>query len=160
MPPSTRVSIGADRNEIARVNAAFDDFADAHALPDAVRRSVSVVLDELLTNTLSYGLAEPGGEVIVDIELHADRLVITISDNGRPFDPLSIPAPDTTLSVEDREIGGQGIHLVRRMVDELRYHRRSGRNIVMLTKRLGGGAAAGHSERDTGGGRGDGDHDA
>jgi anti-sigma regulatory factor (Ser/Thr protein kinase) len=158
MPPSTRVSIGADRNEIARVNTAFDDFADAQALPDAVRRSVSVVLDELLTNTLSYGLAEQGGEVIVDIELHADRLVITISDNGRPFDPFTSPAPDTTLSVEDRDIGGQGIHLVRRMVDELSYHRRADRNIVMLTKRLGG-AAADHSERDAGG-RGDGDHDA
>ena len=159
MPPSTRVSIGADRNEIARVNVAFDDFADAHALPDAVRRSVSVVLDELLTNILSYGLPEHGGEVIVDIELHADRIVITISDNGRPFDPFTSPAPDTTLSVEDRDIGGQGIHLVRRMVDELSYHRRSDRNIVMLTKRLGGGAAADHSERDAGG-RGDGDHDA
>jgi sigma-B regulation protein RsbU (phosphoserine phosphatase) len=152
------VSIGADRDEIAAVNSVFDDFADAHALPNAVRRSVSVVLDELLTNTLSYGLPEHGGEVIVDIELHADRIVITISDNGRPFDPFSRPAPDTTLSVEDRDIGGQGIHLVRRMVDEMSYHRRSDRNVVTLTKRLGG-AAADHSERDAGG-RGDGDHDA
>jgi sigma-B regulation protein RsbU (phosphoserine phosphatase) len=152
------VSIGADRSEIARVNAAFDDFAEAHAVPDAVRRTVSVVLDELLTNTLSYGLAEQGGEAIVDIELHADRLVITVSDNGRPFDPFSSPAPDTTLSVEEREIGGQGIHLVRRMVDEMSYHRRSDRNVVTLTKRLGG-AAADHSER-VAGGRGDGDHDA
>ena len=158
MPPSTRVSIGADR-DIARVNAAFDDFVDAHALPDAVRRSVSVVLDELLTNILSYGLPEHGGDVIVDIVLDADRIVITVSDNGRPFDPLSRAAPDTTLSVEDRDIGGQGIHLVRRMVDELSYQRRSDRNIVVLTKRLGGGAAADHSERDAGG-RGDGDHDA
>lgn len=158
MPPNTRVSIGADRSEIARVNAAFDDFAGAHALPDAVRRSVSVVLDELLTNTLSYGLVGHGGEAIVDIELRGDRLVITISDNGRPFDPFTSSAPDTTLSVEEREIGGQGLHLVRRMVDEMSYHRRSDRNIVTLTKRLGG-AAADHSERDAGG-RGDGDHDA
>ena len=88
--------------------------------------------------------------------LEASHKVI---DNGRPFDPFTSPAPDTTLSVEDRDIGGQGIHLVRRMVDELRYHRRSDRNIVMLTKRLGGGAPADHSERDAGG-RGDGDHDA
>lgn len=159
MLPSTRVSIGADRGGVARVNTAFGDFADTHALPDAVRRSVSVVLDELLTNTLSYGLADRGGEVIVDVELHADRLVVTISDDGRPFDPFAQPAPDTTLSVEDRPIGGQGIHLVRRMVDDLSYLRRSDRNIVTLTKRLGGGATAGRSEREKRGG-GNGDHDA
>ena len=159
MPPSTRVSIGADGGGVARVNAAFGDFADAHALPDAVRRSVSVVLDELLTNTVSYGLPDHGGEVIVDIELQPDRLVITISDDGRPFDPFAVSAPDTTLSVEDRPIGGQGIHLVRRMVDDLSYQRRSDRNVVVLTKRLGGDATAGHSEREAEGG-GIGDHDA
>ena len=97
------------------------------------------------------------GEVIVDIELHADRSRITISDNGRPFDPFSISRRHHALG-EDRKSAGR-IHLCRRMVDELRYHRRSDRNIVMLTKRLGGGAAADHSERDAGG-RGDGDHDA
>ncbi len=159
MPPNIRVSIGADRGGVARVNTAFGDFADAHALPDAVRRSVSVVLDELLANTLSYGLADHGGEVIVDVELLADRLVVTISDDGRPFDPLGRPAPDTTLPVEERPVGGLGIHLVRQMVDDLGYLRRSGRNIVTLTKRLDAGATAGRSEREVGG-RGNGDHDA
>ena len=159
MPPSTRVSIGADGGGVDRVNTAFGDFADAHALPDAVRRSVSVVLDELLSNTLSYGLPDHGGEVIVDIELQPDRLVITISDDGRPFDPFALPPPDTTLSIEDRPIGGQGVHLVRRMVDDLSYHRRSDRNVVVLTKRLGGDATAGHSEREAGG-EGNGNHDA
>lgn len=159
MPPSTRVSIGADGGGVARVNATFGDFADACALPDAVRRSVSVVLDELLTNILSYGLPQHGGEVVVDIELQPDRLVITISDDGRPFDPFASSAPDTTLSVEDRPIGGQGIHLVRRMVDALSYHRRSDRNIVVLTKRLGGDATVGGPDREGGGG-GHGDHDA
>ena len=159
MTPSTRVSIGADRDGVARVHSAFGDFADAHALPDAVRRGMSVVLDELVTNTLSYGLADNAGEVIVHIELLADRLVVTISDDGRPFDPLARSAPDTTLSVEDRPIGGQGIHLVRRMVDDMSYVRRGDRNIVMLTKRLGDGASAGHSELEAGGG-GNGDHDA
>ena len=159
MPPNIRVSTGADRGGAERVISAFGDFADAHALPDAVRRSVSVVLDELLTNTLSHGLADHGGEVIVDVELHAGRLVVTISDDGRPFDPLARTAPDTTLSVDDRPIGGLGIHLVRQMVDDLAYLRRSGRNIVTLTKRLVGAATADRPERE-GGERGNGDHDA
>jgi anti-sigma regulatory factor (Ser/Thr protein kinase) len=159
MPPNIRVSIGADRGGVATVNTAFGDFAETHALPDAVRRSMSVVLDELLANTLSYGMADHGGEVLVDFELHADRLVVTISDDGRPFDPLAQAAPDTTLPVEDRPIGGQGIHLVRKMVDDLSYHRHSDRNIVVLTKRLGGSATAGRPEPEAGG-RGNGDNDA
>ena len=85
----------------------------------------------------------------VELEQRTLADVKALADNGRPFDPFSIPEPDTTLSVEDREIGGQGIHLVRRMVDELRCDRRSDRNIVTLTKRLGGGPPANHSERDT-----------
>ncbi len=147
MSTGFRLSIGADPHGAAKVNEAFAGFADAHAMPAAVRRSISVALDELLTNTILYGLAgDPGdrGEVTVDAELHADRLEVTLSDNGRPFDPFTRSAPDTTLSVEDRPIGGLGIHLVRRLVDDVRYERRSGRNIVVLTKRLAGGAAAEH----------------
>ena len=70
------------------------------------------------------------------MELHADRLCVTLSDNGQPFNPLDLGAPDTTLPVEDRRIGGLGIHLARRMMDEVAYHRRADRNVVTLTKLL------------------------
>lgn len=144
MPPGFRVSIGADPEGAPRVNAMFADFADAHTLPGGVRRSMNVALDELLTNSILYGLGDAGGEVTVDVELHPAELIVTLSDNGTPFDPFSRSAPDTTLSVEDRPIGGLGIHLVRRLVDDVSYVRRSDRNIVILRMRLAGGAAAEH----------------
>ena len=144
MSSGFRLSIGADPQGVAKLNEAFAGFADAHAVPAAVRRSINVALDELLTNTILYGLAGDLGEVTVDAELHADRLEVTLSDNGRPFDPFTRSAPDTTLSVEDRPIGGLGIHLVRRLVDHVRYERRSDRNVVVLTKWLAGGAVAEH----------------
>ena len=146
MRPGFHMTIGADRGEVARVNAAFATFADAHALPAPVRRSMNVVLDELLKNAIAYGF--PGGvrgEVTVEAELLADRVCVTLTDNGRPFDPLAMAAPDTGLPVEERRIGGLGIHLVRRMMDEVSYHRRADRNVVVLGKRLTGGMTAGHS---------------
>lgn len=149
MPESFRVSIGADMGGVARVNAAFGDFVEGHAVPAAVRRGMNVALDELLTNTISYGLADEGGEVTVEVELYPDRLTVTLSDNGTPFDPFGRTAPDTTLSVEDRPIGGLGIHLVQHMVDDFRYEHRSGRNVVVLTKRLVGGAVADHRTGET-----------
>ena len=134
--PRFRMTIGADPREGARVNAAFGEFADAHALPAPIRRSVTVALDELLSNTIAYGFTRPGdGEVTVDVELRADRLCVTLTDDGAPFDPLSMtPPPDTALPMEERQVGGLGIHLVRTMMDEVSYERRGDRNVVVLTK--------------------------
>ena len=138
------MTIGADLGQVARVGAALAEFADAHGVPVAVRRSVNVVLDELLTNTLSYGFSgRESGEVTIDVELGADRLSVTLSDDGRPFDPFGVDVPDTAPSVEERQIGGLGIHLVRRMMDEVSYHRRTDRNVVTLAKYLTRGTAAG-----------------
>jgi len=137
MRPSFRMTIGTDPGQAAGVGAAFAEFADGHALPAAIRRSVSVALDELLNNTLAYGFTgRAGGEVSIEVELATDRLCVTLTDNGEPFNPLERAAPDTALSVEERPIGGLGIHLVRRMMDEVAYHRRADRNVVTLTKRL------------------------
>lgn len=136
-PAGFRMSIGAGLDEVAKVNATLSHFAEVHALPAGVRRSMNVVLDELLTNTVSYGLAgRDDGKVTIDAELRRDRLTITLSDNGRAFDPFGRDAPDTTLGVEARPIGGLGIHLVGQLLDEASYHRRGEENIVVLVKRL------------------------
>lgn len=133
------MTIGRDHGEVARVGAAFAQFADAHALPAGVRRSLNIVLDELLTNSISYGEA---AEVAIDVDLAPDRLTVTLTDDGAPYDPFGRAAPDTALSVEDRPIGGLGIHLVQQLMDEVDYHRRADRNVVVLAKRLAGGTAA------------------
>jgi serine/threonine-protein kinase RsbW len=146
MPPGFRMTIGHDPGGVARVGAAFAEFADGHALPSPVRRSLHVALDELLRNTLTYGFPERGdGEVTVEVELRADRVSVTLTDDGSPFDPFAVSAPDTTLPVEQQRIGGLGIHLVRRMMDEVSYRRTADRNVVVLAKRLPGGMTAAQS---------------
>ena len=132
-----RMSVGADPDGTEKVNAAFAEFAQAHALPDGARRSLNVALDELLANELSHGMAGLGsGSLTVELELDQERVTITITDDGPHFDPLSQAEPDTTRSVEDRPIGGLGIHLVRELMDQVSYERRDGHNVVVLVKRL------------------------
>jgi len=137
LPAGFQMTIGADLGEVAKVNAAFGGFAETHALPPAIRRTMNIVLDELLTNTVSYGLAgRAGGEVKIDAELLPDRLIVTLTDNGKAFNPLGMAAPDVTLSIEARPIGGLGILFVRQMLDDLKYHRRGDNNVLVLTKLL------------------------
>lgn len=141
MRPGVQWTMASDPGEIARINAAFTAFAEAHAVPAAIRRRLNVALDELLQNTLVHGFAGRGrlggdGAVTIAVELLPDRLTVTLTDDGQPFNPLDTAVPDTAGSVEERPIGGLGIHLVRQMMDEVHYHRRGGHNVVVLVKRL------------------------
>jgi anti-sigma regulatory factor (Ser/Thr protein kinase) len=133
------MSVGAHADGVGKLNAAFAGLAETHALPDAVRRSVNVALDELLANKLSHGMADRdagSAKVEVQVQLDEERLTVTITDDGPGFDPFGQAEPDTTLSVEEREIGGLGIHLVRKLMDEVSYERRDGKNVVVLVKQL------------------------
>lgn len=132
-----QLCVGADLDGVRRVNAAFADFAEAHAIPATVRRSVNVALDELLANEVSHGQAgRDSGSVTIGMDLDRERLTVTLTSGGAPFNPLRQVAPDTSLPAEQRPIGGLGLHLVRELMDEVRYERRDGRNVVVLMKLL------------------------
>jgi len=119
------------------VIAWYEMFADAHALDVSLRRKFKLVFDELLSNVISYAYPDSGvGEIEVTLELEHGELVITLSDDGVPFDPLEKSTPDVHKSVEERDIGGLGIHLCRELMDDVAYRRSAGRNIVTLRTRL------------------------
>ena len=131
------MSVGAHPGGLGEVNAAFAGFAEAHALPAAVRRSLNVALDDLLANALSHGrTGRDPCSVTVQVELEQERVTVILTDDGPPFDPFGRDAPDTTLSVEERPIGGLGIHLVGQLMDQVNYQRREGHNVVVLVKEL------------------------
>ena len=135
-----RMSVGADPAGVREVNTAFAEFAEAHALPADVRRSLNVALDELLANALSHGrTGRDPCSVTVEMELDQERVTVTVTDNGTPFDPFGRDSPDTTLSVEERPIGGLGLHLVGQLMDQVSYQRREGHNVVVLVKQLANG---------------------
>jgi sigma-B regulation protein RsbU (phosphoserine phosphatase) len=135
--PRETMTIPAELGAIAVVLERYDEFAAANELPEGVNRRVKLALDDLLNNVATYAYVESGDNHIdVSMELWSTRVVITISDGGVPFDPFSMSAPDVQASLDERNIGGLGIHLVRTVMDEVDYIRRAGRNVVTVTKRL------------------------
>ena len=131
------MSVGAHPGGVGEVNAALAEFAEAHALPEDVRRDLSVALDDLIANALSHGRTGPDPcSVTVEVKLDQERVTVIVTDDGPPFDPFARAAPDTSLSVEERPIGGLGIHLVGQLMDKVDYQRRDNHNVVVLVKEL------------------------
>ena len=92
-----------------------------------------VSLDEILTNVIGYGFEDDAIHLIeIDVECARGEFTIEIIDDGKPFDPLSQPPPDLEADLENREVRGLGIHLVRKLMDRVRYTRRDGRNHLFI----------------------------
>ena len=136
------LTVRAELDSIAVVSERFEAFAQEHGLDDMVRRQVLLVLDDMLNNVASYAYLEvpthpdEPNQIEVKAELTPARLILTISDSGVPFNPFGMNAPDIQASLDERDIGGLGIHLVKTVMDEVDYSRRAGRNVVTLIKRL------------------------
>jgi len=134
---SLDLTIDADLARIAEVLEKAQAFADQAKLPTGVGQKMGMILDELLNNSISYGFEDPSGHEI-DIHIHADssRLTLKVSDEGIPFNPFTLNRPDTSLSINEREIGGLGVMLVKEMTDKQGYERLSGHNVITLTIEL------------------------
>ena len=103
--------------------------------PNLVFRA-NLVLEELLVNIIKYGQSDGVNGFEITLTSEPDRLTIEVVDEGKPFDPVKdAPAPVLTGSLEDRPVGGLGLHLVRSLVDELSYKRKRGKNHVALVAR-------------------------
>jgi sigma-B regulation protein RsbU (phosphoserine phosphatase) len=115
----------------------FEEFAASHGLDDSIRRTVLLVLDDLVNNVVSYAFHSAADhDIEISVELSPHRLAITIADDGIPFNPFGINRPAVDASLEERDVGGLGIHLVMTLMDEYNYSRRGGKNVVTIVKNL------------------------
>ena len=121
--------------EMALVETQFETFSKQQNIPDEARQKVSIVLDELLNNIISYAYQDEKEHIInIQFVLAGNRLSITIRDDGIPFNPFGLEPPAINLTIGERDVGGLGIHLVRSMMDEFMYLRQIGKNVVTLAK--------------------------
>lgn len=124
-----------DISAIGDVVNRFEQFGELHGVPAGDIMRVNLVFDEILSNIISYGYQdEEHHEIVVAVELTGQRLVVTIEDYGIPFNPFAREAPDTNAAIEDREVGGLGIHLVQQVMDNATYQRRQNANVVIFSK--------------------------
>lgn len=113
----------------------FGSFGEEKDIPLPVIHKICIVIDELLNNIISYAYKDSKEHIVdINIKLTGEKLVIEITDDGFPFNPIVMPPPDTKLGLEERELGGLGIHLVRNIMDDYQYKRSKGENIIVLIK--------------------------
>jgi serine/threonine-protein kinase RsbW len=128
-----------DARELERVAAEIERFGAAHALAPKLVHDLGLALDEVLTNVIWYAFDDDGAhEIRVRICVDGQDVVIEVEDDGRPFDPLALPpaAVDSGIPLEQRRVGGLGMHLVRRTMDVLAYRRDVDKNVFTMRKRL------------------------
>lgn len=124
-----------DIAELEKLSMVLEEVFEENGIAPGVLFQVNLALDELVTNIISYGYPDNSvHEVIIELSFTGNQLVVILSDDGVPFNPLEIPAADIDKSVEEREIGGLGMHFVRKTMDSIVYQRTDGRNILSLTK--------------------------
>ncbi len=124
-------------SELERVGSLIETFGEAHGVPTRARFELQLALDEVLTNVISYAFADAGPHtIIVRFAASNGEVVIEVEDDGRPFNPLDVPTPDVAQSIEERPIGGLGIHLVRRVTDGLEYYREGDKNRLVMRKAI------------------------
>ena len=137
--PDLSIRAANDLNELAGIAARIDEFCAEREIPASVAYQINLSLDELLTNTISYGYADDvPHEIHIDLRVEGERLTIRIEDDARQFD-LTDNDPnraDTSSDLDERVPGGLGIFLVHNMMDSVGYRREGGRNVVQLSKKI------------------------
>lgn len=128
-----RLVISNDLAELARVNDLATAFLQQRMVTPEIEYATNLALEEVLSNVIRHGY-EDGARHEIELQLRvgADGVELSFVDDGRAFDPLSAPEVDIGAPLEERTMGGLGIHLLRSMVSELHYERSGGRNRLRL----------------------------
>ena len=137
MSAQRSLHITTELDELRKVNAAIEELAAEENWPPDFTFQIGLAIEELGVNIVEYGHNDDKPhEIAIVISSEVEAITITIEDDGQAFNPLSdAPEPDLEAALEDRTVGGLGIHLVRSMMDEVHYQRQQNKNCLTLVKR-------------------------
>ena len=132
------LTIAATVENIEVVTAFVDEQLEALDCPMKAQMQIDIAIDELFGNIAHYAYNPDVGDATVRVEVTEEPLavVITFIDKGVPYDPLAKADPDTTLSAEEREIGGLGIFITKKTMDTLTYAYENGENVLTMIKKI------------------------
>lgn len=132
------LTIAATVENINTVTDFVGEQLEAYDCPMKAQIQINIAIDELFSNIAHYAYNPETGDATVCVEVVEDPMavVITFIDKGVPYDPLKHADPNTTLSAEEREIGGLGIFMVKKTMDDITYEYKDGQNILTIKKNL------------------------
>ena len=132
-----RIELGNELDQMANVMAALADFSAGAGLDKAVSQAAELALDELLNNVITHAYLDTDQHtIVVEMCIAENALHIVVSDDGIPFNPFELKEPNLKTSLEERQVGGVGVLLVKKFMDDCSYQRLGDRNIVTLIKYL------------------------
>lgn len=132
-----QITLPNDVQEVPQLNVFVDEVCEQVDFDMSTTLKLNLAIEEAVVNVMNYAYpAGEKGDVDIEAMINDEYLVFVISDSGTPFDPTAKAEVDTTLSVEERGIGGLGIHLIRQIMDTINYERVDGKNVLTLRKKL------------------------
>ena len=129
------INIKATVANIIKVTEFINEELDLYNCPNEDKININIAIDEIITNIVKYAYNRSEvGEISVKVDVSDNQVDISFIDSGIPYNPVIQPDPDITLSAQDRKIGGLGIFLVKKLMDEVIYEYRDGKNILKIKK--------------------------
>ena len=136
MSEGLEIKLNSTLSELDSLSEALTNFGRRHALASKVVHDLNLALEEILTNIISYGYTDNREhEIKVRLSVQRGEIKTEVADDGKPFNPLEVQEPDTTKPLEERIVGGLGIHLVRKLMDGLEYKRQGDKNLLTIKKK-------------------------
>lgn len=124
-------------SEITKLNAFIEEIGNEFSLTPDIVFNLTLVLEEAVVNVINYAYPKEEHQFIyLSARLHEGSVILVLTDTGKEFDPTMAPEADVTLDAEDRQIGGLGIFLIRQIMNEVKYERIEGKNVLTLEKKL------------------------
>ena len=132
------LKISAQVEKLNEVLAFVDERLERYDCPIKIQTQIDIAVEEIFVNIANYAYTPETGDATIKIGISEDPLEVTISfaDSGVPYDPLAKEDPDITLPAEKRPIGGLGIYMVKKSMDNVEYEHKDGMNIFVIRKKL------------------------
>ena len=131
-----KIVVKAYKSNLGKIFSFISKELSPYNCNENILNKINIVVEEIFVNIANYAYEKEGGEVEIACEVNNQNIEITFLDSGKKFNPLTHVDPDTTLPLEEREIGGLGILLTKKLMDDVRYGYSDGKNILKIVKKL------------------------
>lgn len=135
--PHLTLHFANSAEEAPRVQKRVDNFLHELRIPDTIINKILLCIDELVTNIIAHAYTDKEEHAVqMECRVEGNKIILELRDDGVPFDPTKQSRPNVKMSIESRDIGGLGIHLVTTLMDTVEYHREGDYNVLTVSKKI------------------------